>query len=140
MGNVRVISSPGATKFWKHDLSHVERPSIAFRTSLNYCAIRVLGMCLSSGSDQGSQLRKLGPLAARLSPAKGNTMHYEDHQRQSKGAWVFGTPRQGHTIGDCTAEGLKALFYLQEHLECVLHVHYPHPAPESYRPLASRRT
>ena len=49
---------------------------------------------------------------------KGNTMHFgSDYRHQSKGAWAFSTPTQGCTVSDCTAEGLKAVLYLQEHLE-----------------------
>ena len=52
---------------------------------------------------------------------KGNSMHYgKDYRHQSKGAWPFSTPAQSYTVSDCTAEGLKAVLYLQEHLECVL--------------------
>lgn len=52
---------------------------------------------------------------------KGNTMHFgQDYRHQSKGAWPFSTPAQSYTVSDCTAEGLKAVLYLQEHLECVL--------------------
>jgi lanosterol synthase len=58
---------------------------------------------------------------------KGNTKHYgKDYRHQSKGAWPFSTPAQSYTVSDCTAEGLKAVLYLQEHLECVLqptHIH-----------------
>ena len=52
---------------------------------------------------------------------KGNTKHYgKDYRHQSKGGWPFSTPSQGYAVSDCTAEGLKAVLYLQEHLECVL--------------------
>lgn len=44
MGNVRVISFLDASKLSEHDFSHIEGPSTAFGTSLNYCAIRILGM------------------------------------------------------------------------------------------------
>lgn len=54
------------------------------------------------------------------SQIKGNTMHYgKDYRHQSKGAWPFSTRAQSYTVSDCTAEGLKAVLYLQEHLECV---------------------
>ncbi|KAF9786352.1 lanosterol synthase [Thelephora terrestris] len=49
---------------------------------------------------------------------KGNTMHFgSDYRHQSKGAWPFSTPAQSYTVSDCTAEGLKAVLYLQEHLD-----------------------
>ena len=51
---------------------------------------------------------------------KGNSLHYgKDYRHQSKGAWPFSTPGQSYTVSDCTAEGLKAVLYLQEYLECV---------------------
>ena len=54
---------------------------------------------------------------------KGNTMHFgNDYRHQSKGAWPFSTPAQSYTVSDCTAEGLKAVLYLQEHLEYVLQI------------------
>jgi len=57
---------------------------------------------------------------------KGNTMHSgRDYRHQSKGAWPFSTPAQSYTVSDCTAEGLKAVLYLQEHLECVLRLTNP---------------
>ena len=49
---------------------------------------------------------------------KGNSMHFgKDYRHQSKGAWPFSTPSQSYTVSDCTAEGLKAVIYLQENLE-----------------------
>ena len=60
---------------------------------------------------------------------KGNTKHYgKDYRHQSKGAWPFSTPAQSYTVSDCTAEGLKAVLYLQEHLECVLWTDHTHRA------------
>jgi len=44
MGDVRVISLLDAPDFSKYGCSHIEGPSTAFGTSLNYCAIRILGM------------------------------------------------------------------------------------------------
>ncbi|KAF8597566.1 terpene synthase [Ceratobasidium sp. AG-I] len=40
----------------------------------------------------------------------------EAYRHTSKGAWPFSTKLQGYTVSDCTAEGLKAVLYLQEHL------------------------
>ena len=58
---------------------------------------------------------------------RGNTTHYgKDYRHQSKGAWPFSTPGQSYTVGDCTAEGLKAVLYLQERLECVLQNNQTH--------------
>ena len=58
---------------------------------------------------------------------KGNTMHYgKDYRHQGKRVWPFSTPAQSYTVSDCAAEGLKAVLYFQEHLECVLqptHIH-----------------
>ena len=46
-----------------------------------------------------------------------NPMHFETAYRHAtKGAWPFSTKEQGYTVSDCTAEGLKAALYLQEHL------------------------
>lgn len=35
------------------------------------------------------------------------------HRHPSKGAWPFSTREQHYTVSDCTAEGLKAVIYLQ---------------------------
>lgn len=49
---------------------------------------------------------------------KGNSLHFgKDYRHQSKGAWPFSTRSQSYTVSDCVAEGLKAVLYLQEHLE-----------------------
>ncbi|KAG8900254.1 Lanosterol synthase (Oxidosqualene--lanosterol cyclase) [Tulasnella sp. 403] len=46
-----------------------------------------------------------------------NPKNYESGYRHTtKGAWPFSNRQQGYTVSDCTAEGLKAIFYLQEHL------------------------
>jgi len=37
----------------------------------------------------------------------------EAHRHPSKGAWPFSTKEQHYTVSDCTAEGLKAVIYLQ---------------------------
>ena len=44
MGDVRVVSSLDASNLSKYGSSHIEGPSAAFGTSLNYCAIRILGI------------------------------------------------------------------------------------------------
>lgn len=49
-----------------------------------------------------------------------NPKHYESaYRHQTKGAWPFSTKEQGYTVSDCTAEGLKAVLYIQEHLRYV---------------------
>ncbi|KDQ13559.1 hypothetical protein BOTBODRAFT_160506 [Botryobasidium botryosum FD-172 SS1] len=48
---------------------------------------------------------------------QNNPCHYENaYRHRTKGAWPFSTKEQGYTVSDCTAEGLKAILYLQEHL------------------------
>ena len=44
MGDVRAVLSLDVSDFSKTGSSHIEGPSTAFGTSLNYCAIRILGM------------------------------------------------------------------------------------------------
>ncbi|KAJ6576339.1 terpene synthase [Mycena sp. CBHHK59/15] len=39
--------------------------------------------------------------------------HHTAYRQASKGAWAFSTKEQGYTLTDCTAEGLKAVLYLQ---------------------------
>ena len=47
-----------------------------------------------------------------------NPRHYHTAYRQAtKGAWPFSTRTQGYTVSDCTGEGLKAVLYIQEHVE-----------------------
>lgn len=49
-----------------------------------------------------------------------NPKYYEvAYRHETKGAWPFSTKEQGYTVSDCTGEGLKAVLYLQEHLEYV---------------------
>ena len=49
-----------------------------------------------------------------------NPKHYESaYRHRTKGAWPFSTKEQGYTVSDCTAEGLKSVLYLQEHLKYV---------------------
>ena len=49
-----------------------------------------------------------------------NPQHFETSNRhRTKGAWPFSTKEQGYTVSDCTAEGLKSVLYLQNHLEYV---------------------
>ncbi|KAJ7623474.1 terpenoid cyclases/protein prenyltransferase alpha-alpha toroid [Roridomyces roridus] len=46
-----------------------------------------------------------------------NPKHYKTSYRHAtKGAWGFSTKEQGYTVSDCTAEGLKAVLYLQKDL------------------------
>lgn len=40
----------------------------------------------------------------------------EAYRHTSKGAWPFSTKMQSYTVSDCTAEGLKAVLYLQEQM------------------------
>ncbi|KAG9104304.1 Lanosterol synthase (Oxidosqualene--lanosterol cyclase) [Ceratobasidium sp. 370] len=40
----------------------------------------------------------------------------EAYRHTSKGAWPFSTKVQSYTVSDCTAEGLKAVLYLQEQM------------------------
>ena len=48
---------------------------------------------------------------------KDNPKHYESaYRHRTKGAWPFSTREQSYCVSDCTAEGLKAVIYLQEHL------------------------
>ena len=51
------------------------------------------------------------------------------HRHPSKGAWPFSTREQHYTVSDCTAEGLKAVIYLQS-LGCV-----PHTSGTAFSPL-----
>ncbi|KAH9840136.1 terpene synthase [Rhodofomes roseus] len=47
-----------------------------------------------------------------------NPKHFESSYRHpTKGAWPFSTKTQGYTVSDCTGEGLKAVLYIQEHVE-----------------------
>ncbi|KDN35062.1 hypothetical protein RSAG8_11900, partial [Rhizoctonia solani AG-8 WAC10335] len=40
----------------------------------------------------------------------------EAYRHTSKGAWPFSNKMQSYTVSDCTAEGLKAVLYLQEQM------------------------
>jgi lanosterol synthase len=40
----------------------------------------------------------------------------EAYRHTSKGAWPFSNRMQSYTVSDCTAEGLKAVLYLQEQM------------------------
>ncbi|KAJ7575413.1 terpene synthase [Mycena floridula] len=40
--------------------------------------------------------------------------HHEGYRQATKGAWAFSTKKQGYTLTDCTAEGLKTVLYLQK--------------------------
>ncbi|KZT70711.1 terpene synthase [Daedalea quercina L-15889] len=47
-----------------------------------------------------------------------NPKYFESSYRHpTKGAWPFSTRTQGYTVSDCTGEGLKAVLYIQEHVE-----------------------
>ncbi|OSX64198.1 hypothetical protein POSPLADRAFT_1069633 [Postia placenta MAD-698-R-SB12] len=47
-----------------------------------------------------------------------NPKHFEvSYRHATKGAWPFSTRTQGYTVSDCTGEGLKAVLYIQEHLD-----------------------
>ena len=47
-----------------------------------------------------------------------NPKHLERAYRHpTKGAWPFSTRTQGYTVSDCTGEGLKAVLYIQDHVE-----------------------
>ena len=51
---------------------------------------------------------------------KHNMENYEKYYRHvSKGAWPFSTREQSYTVSDCTAEGLKAVLYLQNKLSYI---------------------
>ncbi|KAF8661357.1 hypothetical protein AX16_001452 [Volvariella volvacea WC 439] len=43
--------------------------------------------------------------------------HHTGYRQATKGAWGFSTKEQGYTVSDCTGEGLKAVMYLQFHLD-----------------------
>jgi lanosterol synthase len=46
-----------------------------------------------------------------------NPPHYESAYRHAtKGAWPFSTRTQGYTVSDSTAEGLKAVLFLQKNI------------------------
>ncbi|TFK25581.1 lanosterol synthase [Coprinopsis marcescibilis] len=47
-----------------------------------------------------------------------NPKHFEcAYRHRTKGAWGFSTKEQGYTVSDCTAEGMKAVLYLQNYLD-----------------------
>jgi lanosterol synthase len=53
-----------------------------------------------------------------VSQIRHNMEDREKYYRQtSKGAWPFSTRDQSYTVSDCTAEGLKAVIYLQGKME-----------------------
>ncbi|KAF8889368.1 terpenoid cyclases/protein prenyltransferase alpha-alpha toroid, partial [Infundibulicybe gibba] len=52
------------------------------------------------------------------SQIRDDPKHYHTSYRHTtKGAWGFSTKEQGYTVSDCTGEGLKAVMYLQNHLD-----------------------
>ena len=74
MGNVRVVSFPDVSGSLKYGSSHIEGPSTAFGTSLNYCAIRILGMSADHPTAVKARgcLHKLGRFANRSSVDTGS--------------------------------------------------------------------
>ncbi|CDO68816.1 hypothetical protein BN946_scf184805.g25 [Trametes cinnabarina] len=49
---------------------------------------------------------------------RDNPKHFTTAYRHpTKGAWPFSTRTQGYTVSDCTGEGLKAVIYIQDHVE-----------------------
>lgn len=49
---------------------------------------------------------------------KDNPKHFQvSYRHPTKGAWPFSTRTQGYTVSDCTGEGLKAVLYIQNHVE-----------------------
>ncbi|KZT09915.1 terpene synthase [Laetiporus sulphureus 93-53] len=49
---------------------------------------------------------------------RDNPKHFQSGYRHpTKGAWPFSTKTQGYIVSDCTGEGLKAVLYLQKHIE-----------------------
>ena len=74
MGHVRVVSSLDPSRLPRHGFSHVEGPSTALGTALNYCAIRILGMgadhfVAAKACERLHQLGQFvthGPFAVRL--------------------------------------------------------------------------
>ena len=71
MGGVRIpfISSLDPPRSSEHDSSHIEGPSAALGTSLNYCAIRILGMSADHPVAVKARgcLHKMGRSMTRLS-------------------------------------------------------------------------
>ncbi|KIP08795.1 hypothetical protein PHLGIDRAFT_87649 [Phlebiopsis gigantea 11061_1 CR5-6] len=53
-----------------------------------------------------------------MTQIKDHPRHFESSYRHpTKGAWPFSTRTQGYTVSDCTGEGLKAVLYIQNHVE-----------------------
>lgn len=53
-----------------------------------------------------------------MSQIKDHPRHFgESYRHPTKGAWPFSTRTQGYTVSDCTGEGLKAVLYIQNHVE-----------------------
>ena len=76
MGNVRVTPPLDVSKSLKYGSSHIEGPSTAFGTSLNYCAIRILGMSVDHPVAVKARgcLHKLGPSATHPSSDPGSLL------------------------------------------------------------------
>lgn len=70
------------------------------------------------GEEEGNRdciLRALGWLD-RCQIRQNPPYMSEGYRHPTKGAWPFSTSMQGYTVSDCTAEGLKATLFIQEHL------------------------
>ena len=53
-----------------------------------------------------------------MTQIKDHPRHFQSSYRHpTKGAWPFSTRTQGYTVSDCTGEGLKAVLYIQNHVE-----------------------
>ena len=45
------------------------------------------------------------------------TFFETSYRHPTRGAWPFSTRTQGYTVSDCTGEGLKAVLYIQNHVQ-----------------------
>lgn len=53
---------------------------------------------------------------------KDHPKHFEvSYRHPTKGAWPFSTRTQGYTVSDCTGEGMKAVLYIQNHVQSASH-------------------
>lgn len=53
-----------------------------------------------------------------MAQIKDHPRHFTvSYRHPTKGAWPFSTRTQGYTVSDCTGEGLKAVLYIQNHVE-----------------------
>ena len=76
MGNVRVTPFSDVSESLKYCFSHIEGPSTAFGTSLNYCAIRILGMSVDHPTAVKARrcLHKLGRFETPSSAGFGSSL------------------------------------------------------------------